>query len=224
MQLQGQVGIQQNNDGVPNAGRTGRTGEWIVSELQGRFYENCLRNNLFSIGGAQTALSANTITLVAATTPIVGVWNPSTSSVNLVILQAGVSIVGTSATAVGQGALVWASSLGNTAISTGTAPFSRKTMSAAGSQAKGFALANGTALTGITNNLVVFDSCDVGGLGFTVTSNTSVGGAMAGVHNFDGGLIVPPGGVLALLNTTSTTTVSAAARLLWAEIPLTIGQ
>jgi hypothetical protein len=220
MILQGQVGPQANYDGVPATLRLGRTGEGVVSELQGRFYENCYRNFLYSIGGAQAALSANTITLVAATTPIVGVWNPPQSPVNLVILQASCSIVGTSATAVGQGALVWASSLGNTAITTGSAPFSRKTMSTSGSQAKGFALANTTALSGLTNNLVVFENADFGGVGFTVTSNTSIGGGLAGVENFDGSLIVPPGGVLALLNTTSTTTVSASARLLWAELPL----
>ena len=213
-------GLQANQDGVLNTARAGRTGEQLVSELQGRFYENAYRNFLFSIGGAQAALSANTITLVAATTPIVGVWNPSTSPVNLVILQASCSIVGTSTTTVGQGALVWASSLGNVAISTGSVPFSRKTMSTAGSQAKGFALANTTALTGLTNNLVVFENADFGGVGFTVTSNTAIAGGMAGVENFDGSLIVPPGGVLALLNTTSTTTVSASARLLWAELPL----
>jgi hypothetical protein len=217
MQFNTLVGIQNLADGAQPIARSGRQADTIVSELHGRFYEQNYRGNLFSIGSAQTALSANTITLTATTTPIIGVWNPPNSPVNLVILQAGINLVGTGATAVGQGALVWAASIGNTAISTGSAPFSRKTLTNVGSQAKGFPF---VALTGLTNNLVVFDSADFGGIGFTVTSNTSIGGGLAGVQNFDGNLIVPPGGLLALLNTTSTTTISAASRLLWEEVPL----
>lgn len=216
MLIQAQTGPQTLTDGTyPNL-RAGKQGDAIVSELHGRFYEQTYRGNLFSIGAPQTALSANTITLVAATTPIIGVWNPLTSQVNLVILQAAAQFVGTSATSVGQGALVWASSTGNGAISTGSAPFNRKTLASTGSSAKGFPF---VALTGLTNNLVVFDGADFGGASFTITSNTALSGTF-GVQNFDGSLIIPPGGVLALLNTTSTVTMSAASRLLWEEVPV----
>lgn len=215
--VSGQVGPQAIADGVTTQPvRQGKLGDVIVTELHGRFYEQCYRGNLFSIGAAQTALSANTITLTATTTPIIGLWNPSTSTVNAVILQAAVQTVGTSATAVGQGAYVWASSIGNNVITTGSAPFNRRTLSSVGSQVKGFPF---VALTGLTNNLVIFDGADFGGASFTITSNTALAGTF-GVQNFDGNLIVPPGGVLALLNTTSTTTMSAASRLLWEEVPL----
>lgn len=224
MIVQGQVGPASYADGTqPGAGfRQGKQGEAIISELHGRFYEQAYRGNLFSIGSGATALSANTITLTATSTPIVGVWNPSTSTVNLVILQVAAQVyINTLTTPVGSGPLVLASSIGNAAITTGSAPFNRKTMSSIGSQAKGFP--GGVALTGLTTSLVVFDAADIAnttiithGTVTAVTGQASVGG----VHNFDGSLIVPPGGVLALYNTTSTTTCSVAARMLWEEVPL----
>lgn len=221
---QGQVGIQANADGSsPVQGfRQGRQGEMSVSELHGRFYEQAYRSTIFSIGMGTSALSANTITLTATTTPILGVWNPSTSVVNLVILQAALQVfINTVTTPVGAGPLVWASSIGNTALTLGTAPFNRRTLASTGSLAKGFTPA--VALTGLTNNLVVFEGADI--VNNTSITHGTIGvtsplSSVGGVQNLDGSLIVPPGGVLALLNTTSTTTISVAGRLLWEEVPV----
>lgn len=226
MQIQSQVGPQNNGPGLSAQNlRSGRQGDLVVSELHGRFYEQVYNGNVYSAGSGVTALSGNTITLTNSTTPIVGVWNPSTSTVNLVILQASIqAFINTLTTPVGAGAFVWASSIGNTAISTGAAPFNRKTLASVGSQAKAFN--GGVALTGLTNNLVIFDGADVtsptgqtyGTIGAPTTGTTLSG--FGGIHLFDGSLMVPPGGVLALLNTTSTTTMSAVSRLLWEEVPL----
>lgn len=215
------IGVQNNPDSsnIVTA-RGGKQGEQMVSELHARWYEQTYRGNLFSTGSGATALSANTVTLVAATTPIVGVWNPPSSGVNLIILQIAVSAyANTLTTPVGLGGFVLASSVGNLAISTGSAPFSRKTMALSGSQAKAFP--GGVALTGLTNNLVVFDGLEIavpGPATFSTTTAIVLGGA--GVANIDGSLIVPPGGVLALLNTTSTVTMSAVSRMLWEEVPV----
>lgn len=223
--ISGQVGPALLGDGVSTQPlRQGKLGEAIVSELHGRFYEQVYRGNVYSHGVSLTALSANTISLTATTTPILGVYNPGTSSVNLVILQASlVCYINTLTTPVGAGTFVWASSIGNNAISTGSTPLNRKTLGTTGSLAKGMCF---VALTGLTNNLVIFEAGDFSSptgqtYGTIVaptagTSLTSVGG----VQNLDGSIIVPPGGVLALLNTTSTTTMSAAGRLLWEEVPL----
>jgi hypothetical protein len=227
MQIEGQVGPTLSGDGAFQQLRLGKLGALVATELHGRFYEQTYRGNVFSIGCSKTALSANTITLVAATTPILGVWNPLTSPVNLVILQASLQIAANTLTApVPPGYFVWASSIGNSGISTGSTPFNRKTMQAAGSQAK--AVPGGVALTGLSNNLVIFEAADLPNLSDltdagTVVASTSTSNATAGAqgtHNFDGSLIVPPGGVLALLNTNSTTTYSVAGRLLWEEVPV----
>lgn len=224
MIIQGQVGPQILADGATQPIRQGKSGETTVQELHGRFFEQCYRGALFSWAKTLTALSANSISLSATTTPIIGVWNPITSPVNLVILQAAMQCNPNNLTSgAGPGVFVWAASVQNSAISTGNVPWNRKTLAQSGSFAKGFDLA--TALTGLTNNLVIFDEADFinpSGLTYTTLVSTSVDAlrSVGGVYNFDGSLIVPPGGVLALLNTTSCTTFSAVARIMWEEVPL----
>ena len=223
--VQGQVGPTVNSDGAPQLLRLGKAGDVSVSLLHGRYYEQVYRGNVYSTGMSATALSANTITLSATTTPILGLFNPLTSPVNLVILKASLTwFVNTATTPQSAGSFVWAASTGNVAITTGLSPMNRKSLSATGSQAKAF---NGvTALTGLTNNLVIFDGADIpspGPLAYGAIAVTGSGNALAGalgVQDFDGGLIVPPGGVLALLNTTSTTTMSVSGRLIWEEVPV----
>lgn len=213
------VGERNAADDTNPFQRGGRQGDTIVSELHGRFYEQNYRGHLFSIGATVTALSANTISLSSTTTPIVGVWNPSTSLYSLVIAQAAITCVSNNLTSgAGPGVFVWASSIGNTAITTGSTPFCRSTLASSGSIAKGFPF---VALTGLTNNLVIFEEADFpapSGLTYTTIGSTALMVSYQGVQNFDGSLIVPPGGVLALLNTTSSTTFSVTSRLLWEEV------
>lgn len=182
-----------------------------------RFYEMNLRGQLYSAGSGPTALSANTITLVAATTPIVGVYNPLASGVTLSIQLIKINAYpNTLTTPVGPGAFVLASSIGNIAVSTGATPFNRKTL-AAGGLAKAFN--GGVALTGLTNALVVFEGLEVptfGPLTYSTTTAAQLSGTMD--IDVDGSILVPPGGVLAVLNTTSTTTISVTSSLLWEEI------
>lgn len=220
---QGQVGIQLNADGaVPAQGfRQGRQGELLTSQLHGDYYEQNFRNNLYSIGSGLVALSANTITLTATTTPIVGVWNPLGSNVNLVIIHAQLGDFLNNVTSTPPGAFVWASSLNNAVITTGALPFNRKTLQNAGSAAKGFN--GGVALTGLTNNLVVFETGDFPSASSLLTTTIAAATptpSVFGVQRFEGSIIVPPGGVLALLNTVSTTTHSVTSRLIWEEVPI----
>ncbi len=221
MLTQGQVGPQVSADGTYPDVRLGRAAELIVQELHGRFYEQTYRGSVYSWGKTSTALSANSISLSSSTTPIIGIWNPSSNTVNAVILQVRLQSVLQAASSTTQGALVWAVSTGNAGITTGNAPWNRKTLVQSGSSCKGFDLA--TALTAITNNLVIMDAADLA-IGIQI-STTSVTAATAvpmtvAVQNFDGSLIVPPGGVLALLNTTSTANINVAAGILWEEVPV----
>ena len=223
----GQVGPATAGDNTYPPMRLMKDGSVAVAEVHGRFYEQNYRGNMFSIGCSVTALSANTITLTNSSTPILGLWNPSTSTVNLVLQQLVLTVAANTLTApVPPGVFVLASSVGNTAISTGSAPFNRKSLAAVGSQAKAFP--GGVALTGLTNNVVIFEGLELPNLSGltnagTITAQTTTSNATAGavgIVNFDGSLIIPPGGVLSLLNTTSTTTYSVSGRLLWAEVAL----
>lgn len=221
MIIEGKVGVQQLGDGAENEIRIGRQGDALVSQLHGRFYEQALRGNLFSAGSGLTALSANTVTLTATTTPIVGVYNPLTSKVNLVMLQAGLAVIANSNAATAPGAFVWAAMTNQAAISTGAAPFNRGTLGRTGSAALAFN--GGVALTGLANNLVVIEGADFPGMhtiAYSAVAATAFYNGVQAVQHFDGSLIVPPGGVLALLNTVSTTTFSVWSRLLWEEVPI----
>lgn len=220
--ISGQVGPSLSSDGVQSMPmRQCKTGEQLVSELHGRFYEQTYRAGMFSNGITLTALAANCISLGAGGTPILGVYNPGTSSVNVVVAQASIRcMINTVTTPVGAGGFVWASSVGNNAVSTGTAAFNRKTLASSGGQAKGMAF---VAMTGQTNALVVFEAADFSsptGLTYGTIANTATQTDFGGVQNFDGSLIVPPGGLLGLLNTVSTTTMSVMGRLMWEEVPL----
>lgn len=229
MLQQAQTGPAKYANGSSAALRGGTLGDGIFSELHGRFYEQNYQGNLFSIGCfpattvAPTALSAATILLTASAQPIVGVWNPLTSGVNLAILQAMLVDVINAATSVAAGAFVWAASTGNGALTAGLAPWNRKTLSQNGSQAKGFALSTASLLTGLTNNLVIFDAAEfntASGLLTTTVAAATPTPSVSGIANIDGNIIVPPGGVLALLNTVSSVTHSVTARLLWEEVPV----
>ena len=221
MQIQGTVGPQSAQSlgaGTPGNLRLGQMNDVIVSELHGKWYESVYRGNMYSVGMTVTALSAGTITLTAATTPIIGIWNPSTSTVNCILAKAKLQIATASTSAVVPGGWMWASSTGNTAITTGLTPLNRKTLAQAGSQAKGFNIS--TALTGLTNNLVLQFAA---GFGTLVTAQGSTATPIFSgdcIEEFDGSVIVGPGSCFCLLNTNSTTTISVASMLLWEEVPI----
>ena len=197
----------------------------IVSELHGRFYEQVYRGNVFSGGMSLTAINAATFTsatLTATCTPILGVWNPVGSGVNLAILYAKLSATLTALQNTGGGPYVWAVSTGNGSIATGLAPFSRNTLQQVGSKAKNLA---GVALTGLTNSLVVAGASALGGgnayniasLGTAAGFSTTHAAAM---EVLDGLWMVPPGGVLVLLATTTPVGHSAASAMIWEEVPI----
>jgi hypothetical protein len=221
MLLQTLTGPSKVSNGSLSALRGGNAGDGIVSELHGRFYEQNYQGNLFSNGCTVTALTANTVSLTNTTTPILGLWNPLSSTVNAVISQAALTVVANNLTSgAGPGVFVWAVSTGNSAISTGSTPWNRKTLAQFGSQVKGMSF---VALTGLTNNLVIIEGSEFAtpaGLTYTTLASTQLMPEFSNTQNFDGSLIVPPGGVLALLNTTSSTTFSVSGRLLWEEVSL----
>ncbi len=197
-----------------------------AKEMAGAFYEQNYRAALFSAGMSMTSISNATYTLATlgnTVTAVVGVWNPATSLVNLVMLQAVVNVSQTALQATGAGGFVWAMSTGNTAITTGAAPLNRKSLALSGSVAKDL---TNTAPTGLTNNLVVrFASAHGGGSAIGTAFLATQAGAQTqqiapNVENFDGSLIVPPGGFLALLASLTPVGHSAASSLLWEEVPV----
>lgn len=220
----GQVGPSILGDGVGmQPFRQGKGGEIVIQQLHGRYYEQAYRGGLYSIGCKPTALAAATIALDATCQPIVGVWNPSTSPINVVILQAALVDFINNVTSVSLGGFVWAASTGVPSLTVGLAPFNRKTLNSTGSYVKAFSLSTASLLTGLVaaQNLVVFEAAEFNtssGLLTTTVAAATPTPSVSGVQQFDGSLIIPPGGVLALLNTVSVSTHTVSARLLWEEV------
>jgi hypothetical protein len=217
------VGTGTAADGTVNPARADKTLAAVVTDAHGRFTEAALRGGLFSAGMTITSISNatfSTATLTASATPIIGIWNPVNSGKNCVILQARVQLVNTALQVTGAGALMWCVSTNQSAITTGITPLSRLSLAASGAVAKGYA---GTALTGLSGSMVVYEAAGFGGLTLNASILQTAVGMMPSwptfVDNIDGAIIVPPGGVLACLCTTNApVAVSAASSLLWEEV------
>lgn len=93
------TGPQSLGDSAITTARAGRTGEQIVSELQGRYYENVVRGNCFQ---AHAIITAPVIYTTAAGTGGPLIWNNTTTH-NCVILAAsfGHAVVATVAASLG---------------------------------------------------------------------------------------------------------------------------
>jgi hypothetical protein len=224
VQSTGRVGPDVLADGAIAKIRLGRNAEQVFQELHGRFYETNFRGAVFSGGMGLTAINNATYTtgtLGATVTPIIGVYNPIGSAVNLVILQAILGITVTAGTATGGAPFVWATSITTAPVTTGNQPLNRKTLQPQGSAARDI---TNVAPTGMTPNLAVrFASALTGGLIKSISSaetavGQNIGTAGITVENLDGEIIVPPGGVLALLATTTPVAHSAVSALVWEEV------
>jgi hypothetical protein len=223
----GQVGPQTLSDGTSLAPlRQGKTGDVVVQELHGRFYEQNYRGNVYSDGistvVAITAATYNIATLGATATPISGLWNPTGSGVNAVLLAATLNTIKTALQNTGCGPFFWATSVGNGALTLGNAPLNRKTLLKSGSQCKGM---SNVALTGLTNSLVVQGGSSLTGGSSSLAAflETQAGMAtypFASRELFDGEWIIPPGGVIALLAGSAPVAVSATSMLVWEEVPI----
>lgn len=223
--MQGQAGARTISDGATEDVRLGRTAELIVQELHARYFETNFRGAVYSDGMGLTSISNSTFTvggIGATTTPVTGVWNPTTSGVNLVIIEATLGLTMTALAATGPGGFTWALSANNSALTLGATPLNRKTFVNAGSSAKGL---TNVALTGITNALVAKFGSSLGGgsaenVSFTATAVAMQTMAVSSKEQFDGTLIVPPGGVLALLANTTPAAHSACSAIVWEEVPV----
>lgn len=221
-EILGQVGPQVVSDGANSTFRQGKSAEQIIQQLHARFYEENYRNNLFTFGISSTALAAaNAIAtgLTSTAQPVIGLWNPATSPVNLVIIKAIVGITVLANSAVNPGGFMWLSATGQSLITTGSIPFSCKTLAQSGSFAKAFAMA--TALTGLSGSLSAIRAASLGtfnAVGPATAAPQAIGGQLEEI--VDGAFIVPPGGVIAVMNQLSTTTVNLNSGILWAEVPI----
>lgn len=222
------VGPDWGGTGTFKPFTSGISGGQRTHDAHGRFMDATLAGRVFSTGPA-AAVSISNVTFTLATTgatatPIIGVWNPSTNLVNLVIWQAMLAVYMTSPTAmVGPGGFVWMVATGQVAnLTLAIPPYNRRTLVATGSNAKGL---TGVALTGLTATLATMCASALNGgsnetAAFTETAVGARSSNMTSVENIDGSIIVPPGCVLALMASVTPVVHTALSGLVWEEVPI----
>jgi hypothetical protein len=223
MLLNAVMGPQANAKGTNGPVRIDQLGDLVNSELHGRFYLSNYWQNLFTmVGVSNTALvAANAIATGVTSTaqPVIGIWNPTGSGFNLVILKAILQLATVAGTAVNPGGFMWCVQTNQGGLTLGSVPYNTKTLLQAGSVAKTFSVS--VALTGLVGSLAVLRASELSAGLNAAGAATAVSIAQSNpIENIDGGIIVPPGGVLALMNQVSTTTVSVSTGLLWEEVPI----
>lgn len=204
MIIQNQVGTLVSttslSDGSQVVSRAGKLGDLIVSELQGRFYEQTYRRNTFIVSN-QAVVSSSAALTTTFTGLLVG--NPTTSLVNLVLLKAGCAQV-----AVGAAAAVGIMTGTGASVTASLTPRNRYVGGASAN-----ALSNaGQTLPGTPVLEQVYGT--IGSL-----ATTGYGLQQAPWVDLDGSLILPPGAFAASYTTVATTS-ALIFYFMWCEVPI----
>jgi hypothetical protein len=209
------VGPVSAGDGTQPTLRGGRTGDLIVSELHGRFYEQVSRGNVFGLGVTiTTGVAAGNINLAAAAASTqFAIWNPVTNNKYISLLALMVGPV--SGTIVG-GPLfhsTFTTTLPSIA-SVGTA-YNLLFGNTGQPSAKFCASAAGATLTAGSALLTVIPS--------TITYSAGTFAALAGSAAFeliDGRIVLAPGSGWVPTFAAAGTTVLATIGAIWEEVPV----
>lgn len=199
-----QAGGTPNNPG-------GTFGEALFSELNPTYYSLLKAGKVFSLALANIA-TLTAFTGGAAGTPVFGVYNPSSSGVDLVLLQSRLCVRSTGTTAGTQGFNFFLAAQGSTAP-TGTQTVARQMYSAAQSGSASYCMAN-VANTGALASSLVAPSFSLGNVTVTAGVNATVL-----VEDHHGAIVVAPGNYLAFGSYVAGAVAAMDAGLIWAEIP-----
>lgn len=201
----GQIGPSAawGSDGSNIELRQGRTGDLIATELQGRYFENCYRNQMF----AAMNTAAQAISLTGTTTYTgLAVYNPAGSNKNLALLEA---IFCPTIVATGVYAMMLFSQPIATGIPAGATVLPISTNLNAGSSSVARVMTSGT----LAANPVILRPLYGFGWITAVAQN-----ALGLKDELAGGIIVPPGSAVGFV--ALTTAITGLAYLSWAELPL----
>jgi hypothetical protein len=204
--VSGQVGEQILGPGVASQPiRLGRLADVIVSELQGRYYEQAFNGRLFM---AHAIVTAPVIYTTAAGTGGPLLWNGS-SKVNCVILgvTCGITIVTTVAAALGL-----TGNTGQTSAPTSTTAIdSRSNMFIGGPSSNATPYRVGT-VTNAGGFFLPLKQLHTGAL--------TVDTFALGWIDIGGAIIVPPNAWCSIAASATASTTVAQLGLIWAEVPI----
>lgn len=193
------------SDGATPSARVGKTGEQVVSELHGRYYEQASRGNIFM---AQAIVTAPVIYSTAGGTGGPLLWN-GTSTVKASILAVGwgVSTVSTVAAAIG---LTGGS--GQVAAPSSTTAIDGRTSSLMGGPTSACTPYRVGTVSTAGTFLMPFGQLNTGAL-------TTTPGQMNWV-DLGGFIVVPQYGWVSVAASATASTTVVTACLIWAETPV----
>lgn len=200
---QGIVGVQNNADtSTPITQRYGQQGEGMVSELHARYYEQTVRNKMFSVNTQGTAIT--TTAALATTWTGLGIANAAASAVNLVLTkftatQFAVGAAATIGLMGGVGVLAASLTPQSRLLGSGTSAATTTTASAGAT---------------ISTPLLI---TTFGSLGSVATTGY---GLEPGIYvDLEGSIIVPPGSFI-VTYTSIATTSALNFGFTWEEVPI----
>ena len=189
----------------------GTFAEGLFSELSPPYYSLIKAGMVFSLASA--ALSAVTaFTGAAAGTPLLGMYNPAGSGVDIVLLQTKLGVRSTGTTAGTAGIDYFLGQQGSTPV-TGTQTVARNLYTGAQGGSVAYCMVNTVNTAAVASNFIA-PAFSLGNI--TATAGVNVATL---VDDIKGAIIISPGNYLAL---GSYVTMAAAAldlALLWAELP-----
>ena len=197
-------GAVQRADGTLGAVRGGKTGEMLISQAHGKYYEAALRGKLHYSYCAAIAMSASATAAIGNI-----VWNPPSSGANLVLGRWDFANVVTDANAL---ELLLGYSVQATVPTTTTAavtgPCILGPVGTPTSVAKAYSVATiTTAATAIASLAYIYAAIDTVGQGQ--------------IHgDFDGSIVVPPGYLVHLMCAVAAGTAGTYSTLYWEEVPI----
>lgn len=215
------------SDGTVAPARATRIGGTATAEAQGRYYEQTVRGNVFTLSmptGTTTLTAGNILSgtnaaPAAAASAQFALWNPTGSGKNLSLLKFGIGIVSCTFTAAGSGGVVHvvypsvptiASTTTNGILSCNNAALPAATV------ARGVAVLAGQALTGGPAG-VILRLADFAWAGVGAYANVA---GLRCIEYIDGDIVLPPGTMWTPCFQTAETNSFCGFSITWEEIPV----
>lgn len=207
-EILGQVGPQVAADGSTVTVRQGKSGEQIIQQLHGRYYETSVRRALFS--GAATAVT--TSSGLATTYTGLCLSNPVGSSVNLAINKISMSfsvVMPTTGTIIGL--MTGFSGATNVTHTAAVTPRSQFFNTAGG----GVGLLDSSATLPVAPTVNTILGAAITGTAVAVTTIQA-----PAVIDLEGSIVLPPGAYAAFYTSTAGPTSGGNFSFQWEEIPV----
>lgn len=210
------VGPLNTGDGTVNPTRSGRTGETIVADGKGRYYEQVSRGNVYSLilAATTTNISAGNIDAAAAAASTqFALWNPAGSGKNLSLLKFALNVISGTTPAGGvHHSFGTAPSIATSVVS----PIANNLIGAPlQNVAKALTHVSGAALTG-GGALSLLRVADIA---FSAGTEAQLAPGKA-IEYIDGEIVIGPGQMWVPTWTGAGTTVLNGYSITWEEIPV----